>query len=97
MEGSDLVVEVEPLELRGDRLELGEAKRETISRWVDGRGFVDAVQNGDWVSIHWGWACDILTPRQRVNLEHYTRWHLALYNRTSATEVARAELGMYPA
>ncbi len=78
---SDLVVEVEPLVLRGDRLELAEARRETISRRVDGRGFVDDVRNGDWVSIHWGWACDILTPGQQSNLERYTRWHMALCNR----------------
>jgi len=90
--GSELVVEVEPLVLRGDRLELAEARRETISRRVDGRGFVDAVRNGDWVSIHWGWACDILTPRQRANLEHYTRWHVALCNRASAAGVGKAEV-----
>lgn len=88
--GSDLVVEVQPLVLRGDRLELAEAKRETISRWVYGRGFVDAVQSGDWVSIHWGWACDTLTPRQRANLEHYTRWHIALYNCGSTAAIGEA-------
>jgi hypothetical protein len=80
--GPHLVVRMRPLELREGRLALGEPRLETVQRWLGGRGFVDSAQPGDWVSIHWGWACDLLTPTQRANLEYYTRWHLALCNRT---------------
>ena len=30
------------------------------------------TQTGEWVSIHWGYVCDVLTERQRNNLERYT-------------------------
>ncbi len=80
--GAELIVEVRPLELHGGKLQLGEPQRQTTSRWIDGRGFVDSVRLGDWVSIHWGWACDTLTAGQQANLERYTRWHLRLFNQT---------------
>lgn len=80
--GPDLLVEVQPLALRDGKLRLEPPVKETVHRWVDGRGFVDAARPGNWVAIHWGWACDTLTPRQRASLEHYTRWHLALCNET---------------
>jgi hypothetical protein len=34
------------------------------------------------VSIHWGWACDRLSPEQRVQLERYTRHNMAHCNQT---------------
>jgi hypothetical protein len=82
VDGSGLVVEVQPLELREGKLALGASRRETVLRRVDGGGFVDAASAGDWVSVHWGWACDVLTPAQRDRLARYTRHHLALCNRT---------------
>jgi hypothetical protein len=78
--GSELEVTVQPLELDQGKLRLGTARRETVRRWVDGRGFVDDVRLGDWVSIHWRWACDRLTPHQRSHLERFTRLHLDLCN-----------------
>jgi hypothetical protein len=81
-EGANLTVEVEPLVLRDGMLTLGERRRETVLRRVDGGGFVDGAAPGDWVSVHWGWACDTLTPTQRRNLTAYTRRHIELCNRT---------------
>jgi hypothetical protein len=49
---------------------------------VLGKGFVDDVSAGDWVSIHWNWACEVLDGRQLANLEAFTLRHLALANRT---------------
>ena len=37
---------------------------------------------GDWVSVHWGWACEVLSPKQVANLERYTRLNLAIANQT---------------
>jgi len=37
---------------------------------------------GDWLSIHWGWACDVLDEVQVRALERYTRHHLTLANQT---------------
>jgi hypothetical protein len=82
VDGANLQVEVVPLVLRDGKLELGPPQIETVVRSVAGRGFVDDVAGGDWVSVHWGWACDVLTPRQRADLDRYTRLHVALCNRT---------------
>jgi hypothetical protein len=80
--GPHVIVDVQPLVLREGRLDLGEQRRESVLRWIDGSGFVDSARPGDWVSVHWGWACDTLTPGQRWSLAHYTRLHLDLCNRT---------------
>jgi hypothetical protein len=82
VKGGSLLVEIVPLVQRGGKLELGPPRVESVARWVDGRGFVDGATQGATVSVHWGWACDVLTPRQRANLERYTRWHVDLCNQT---------------
>ncbi len=80
--GPELLVDVQPLLYEGGKLSLGPEQPETVRRWVDGKGFVDDVGPGDWVSIHWGWACDELTAQQKATLERYTRWHIGLANQT---------------
>ncbi len=80
--GPDLIVESQPIVFQQGKLVLGEPRMESVTRWVDGRGFVDEIEPGDWVAIHWGWACDRLLPHQRANLERYTRRHLGLCNAT---------------
>ncbi len=82
VEGALLLVEARPLEQAEGKLRLGQPRAEYIRRWVDGKGFVDDVKPGDTVSVHWGWACDLLSPRQAASLERYTRWHLELCNQT---------------
>jgi hypothetical protein len=49
---------------------------------IGGKGFVTTVAPGDIVSLHWGWVCDVLTPRQVANLARFTDHHLRLANRT---------------
>ncbi len=82
VEGGELVVDVTPLVYRDRKLELGEPVAERVNRWVDGKGFVEAAAVGDWVSIHWGWACDILSSERQRRLERYTRWQVKLCNET---------------
>ena len=62
--------------------QLGPPRIESVTRWIDGRGYVDDLVAGEWVAIHWGWACDRLLPHQRSNLERYTRRHIAICNAT---------------
>jgi hypothetical protein len=81
-EGAELVVERQPLALRAGKLVLDAARIERVLRQLDGRGFVEPARAGNWVSIHWGWACEILSERQRRNLERFTGHHLALANQT---------------
>ncbi len=82
LDGSTLTVEVMPLVIAGHQLVLGTPERRTINREFDGNGFVSAAQIGEWVSIHWGWACQVLSPRQVANLERWTRYHLDIVNAT---------------
>ncbi len=78
----DLVVTTSALEWKNGKIVLGIPKQERIQRAIDGRGFVDDASPGDWVSIHWGWACDRLDTRQVANLRRYTEWQLQLLNTT---------------
>jgi hypothetical protein len=82
VQGDSLIVTAPRLVLRDGKLGLAPPEPESVTRAYDGRGFVDAIVAGDWVSIHWNWACDRLEPRQRERLEQYTRHHVALCNQT---------------
>ncbi len=78
--GDDLAVERRPLVLRGDDLVLGEPVSR-MARWrFNGKAFLDA-RPGDLVAVHWGCACDRLTPLQLARLKRQTRFHLMLANR----------------
>ncbi len=82
VDGGELVVERQPVVQREGKLVLAAARPERAARQIDGRGFADGAQAGDWVSLHWGWACEVLTERQKTNLERYTRYHLGIANQT---------------
>jgi len=82
LDGSSLIVEVMPLLIVGHSLVLGSPERRTVMREFDRSGFVSTAQVGDWVSIHWNWACQVLSPRQVANLERWTRYHLDIVNET---------------
>jgi hypothetical protein len=81
--GDSLVVSAPSLEMVDGRLRLTPPRPELVSRWLDGTGFVDDVQPGEMVAIHWSWACDRLTPRQLRNLVTWTRLAMWVANRTS--------------
>jgi hypothetical protein len=78
----ELVVGRVPLLLCQGKLVLGQAVPERVTRQVEGHGFTDQAQPGDWVSIHWGWACEVLTDWQRGYLERFTHHNLAIANQT---------------
>jgi hypothetical protein len=80
--GVELVAERQPLVLTAGKLALGEPRAELLLRQVDGHGFVDQAQPGDWVTTHWGWACEVLDERAQRHLERYTRHHLRIANQT---------------
>lgn len=80
--GAELTVERQPLVLLDGKLALGPQQRESALRQVDGKGFVDMAVPGDWVSLHWGWVCEVLDERRRSLLERFTDKHLQLANQT---------------
>lgn len=80
--GASLVVERQPLGWHQGRLVLGDPQPEKVLRSLDGLGFADDVAAGDWVSIHWGWVCERLSPSRLEALRHWTGIHLAIANQT---------------
>jgi hydrogenase maturation factor len=82
VQGAELMVDRQPIIMESGKLVLGAAQTERVLRQVDGHGFVEQATAGDWVSIHWGWVCEILDDRQRRQLERFTRHHLDIANQT---------------
>lgn len=78
--GDQVVVEFFPLTWDGRVLALGAPETETAVRSVDGIGMVTELEVGDWVSLHWEWVCDRLTPRQVGYLRDFTLRHLKVVN-----------------
>jgi hypothetical protein len=80
VEGAELVVDRPPLVLRGAKLEIGAPEQVRVLRQIDGRGFTEQVRLGDHVSIHWNWACDVLSAAALRRLMRETQRALALVN-----------------
>ena len=82
LEGAEARVERQPLVLADGRLTLGQSRQERAVRQLDGRGFAEDAAVGDWVSLHWGWVCEVIDDRQRRGLERYSIHHLKLASAT---------------
>ena len=76
----EIAVERRPLVMRGDELELGPAEVRGVYWRFNGKVLCGA-RVGDCVAIHWGCACETLTPAQALRLQRETEHHLALVNR----------------
>jgi hypothetical protein len=80
--GEQLVVDVVPLALAEGKLVLGEPRPQSVRRWLDGTGFVSDVEAGDVVSLHWDWACEVLSSARLRALQRRTVLQLGLANQT---------------
>lgn len=80
--GPELIVARPPLVLLDGKLALGPPQTTRVVRQIGDRGFADGAAVGDWVALHWGWVCEVLTSRQQANLAHYTADHIRLANET---------------
>ncbi|MFI5953069.1 DUF6390 family protein [Cryptosporangium sp. NPDC051539] len=83
--GTVLAVEPDHLRVAARQLEyddrvltLGNARERRVDRLAGGLPFIDQVAEGDVVALHWGFACDRLTPAEATHLEDSTRRQLAL-------------------
>ena len=76
----DLKVEVKPLVIDDGRLGLGAPVLRRVKYNADVNPF-GGVKAGDVVSIHWDYACDVLSPRQASNISKFTAADLSLVNR----------------
>ena len=79
---------VRPLVWDGRRLALGSWTSRTVRWRDDGYAFVADLRQGEWVSLHWDFVCDLLTPDGARRLDRVTRTVLASVNASSATAAA---------
>ena len=80
--GPELLVERPALALQAGKLALTWPVVERVARQFEGRGFADQARTGDFVSIHWNWACEVLTPGALQRLIRSTHYYLKLANQT---------------
>ena len=69
-------------------LVLGPNEDEEVVHAVDGLSLAPHIAVGDWVSLHWEWVCDLLTPTQLRALREGTRRELAAVNAASRSAPA---------
>jgi len=81
-DGDWLVVSAVPLTMVDGKIRLHSPRVERIRGWIDGAGFVDAVEPGDVVSIHWDWACERLDRRRLSALRTWTEREIEIANKT---------------
>lgn len=79
----ELVLSRAPLAISDGRLGLAAPRRESVKYDVGIPGF-GGIEEGDWVSVHWGFASEKLTRRQTKNIAAYTAVDLAAANRFAA-------------
>jgi Family of unknown function (DUF6390) len=82
VDGAELAVERPELVYTDGKLALSKPQPKRVTRQFNGRGFVEDVKAGDVVSIHWDWACDVLTASQLEQLCRATARCLELANQT---------------
>ncbi len=66
-----LKVEYRPVVVEDDRLSLSKPVVRKVDYNPEVRSFA-GVRPGDWVTLHWNYACEVVTPRQLRNLAKYT-------------------------
>ena len=85
----ELRVEQRPMRFEGRRLALSAPVVKRV-RYNPGVKPFGSVRPGDMVSIHWSYACDVLTDRQSRNIAKYTAADLSLVNRLLASKAGPA-------
>lgn len=81
-DGPLVVVRCRPLCWDGRAIGFGPPAVEQATASLGGLALAGPLRRGDWVSLHWDWVCERLTPRQRTALCHHTAQQLAVVNRT---------------
>lgn len=82
VDGAELVVERAALILQDGKLALSEPQLKRVLRQIDGRGFADEAQIGDYVSVHWNWVCEALDASSLRRLKRNTERYMGLANQT---------------
>lgn len=68
------------LTINYEQLSLSQPSIKELKVDYKGKSFLQNLKVDDWVSFHWGFVCDVLTPIQVKNLEFYTQKAIEFYN-----------------
>ncbi len=71
LDGKTMSVQYRPLQLKDGRLELSAPVKKEVS-YDSEIPSISTVKEGDWVSLHWNFACEKLTRRQLQSIKDYT-------------------------
>ncbi len=78
--GNQYVIQTRPLEYKHGNLVLGDPIRKVVT------SIAVVPKIGDWVSVHWGFICDVLSKQRIRQLERYTRYAIAHANKAMRNE-----------
>ncbi len=73
-------VKTRQLSISNKQLSLSSPTVKELQIDYKGKQFIQNLNIGDWVSFHWGFVCDKLTPPQLKNLEFYTQQAINYFN-----------------
>ena len=76
----NLEIAYQPLVLEDGRLKLGATVGQKVLIEINNSGFIKKPRLGQWISFHWGFACEILNKQQVANLKKYTQESIHLVN-----------------
>ncbi|HME18977.1 MAG TPA: DUF6390 family protein [Nitrososphaerales archaeon] len=79
-----LAVRYRPVSVGDSRLALSGPVVRKVSYNPEVRSF-SKVKPGDWVTMHWDYACEVVNPRQLRNIAKYTEIDIAATNRILGT------------
>ncbi len=80
--GDSVSVQYEPVVLQNGKLAMGQTAVRETRRSAEGLSYLNDLQPGEVVSMHWGWVCDRLTPQQVSRLSAETNHHIGIANQT---------------
>jgi hypothetical protein len=83
-----LVVQRNPLTMEDGHLALGSPKKGEVNYDSGIKPFL-RIKTGDWVSLHWNFACERLTDSQLLNLRRYTALDIRATNRLANSHRAK--------
>jgi len=62
------------------KLALGVPEPRRLVRALESEYEIEQIVPGNILTVHWGVACEVISPKQLANLKHYTLRHIALAN-----------------
>jgi hypothetical protein len=86
---NELQVAFQPMKVEGGRLTLARPSLKRVQYNPEVKPFA-SVRPGEVVSLHWNYACDVLTNRQSRNIAKYTATDIELINRLLSSGTGRS-------